>query len=40
MIKIDIDETIVNNFYNGVKGYIGKHLLYQIQKKIISQMKK
>ena len=22
MIKIDIDETIVNNFYNGVKGYI------------------
>ena len=26
MIKIDIDETIVNNFYNGVKEYIGKHL--------------
>jgi hypothetical protein len=26
MIKIDIDETIVNNFYNGVKKYIGKHL--------------
>ena len=26
MIKIDIDETIVNNFYNGVKEYIGQHL--------------
>ncbi len=26
MIKIDIDETIINNFYNGVKEYIGKHL--------------
>uniref|UniRef100_UPI0040482994 hypothetical protein n=1 Tax=Aliarcobacter sp. TaxID=2321116 RepID=UPI0040482994 len=26
MIKIDIEKTIVNNFYNGVKGYIGKYL--------------
>ena len=33
MIKIDIDETIVNNFYNGVKEYIGRHLFVSNQEK-------
>ncbi|KLD95861.1 hypothetical protein [Aliarcobacter butzleri] len=33
MIKIDIDETIVNNFYNGVKEYIGIHLFVSNQEK-------
>lgn len=33
MIKIDIDETIVNNFYNGVKEYIGRHLFVLNQEK-------
>ncbi|MDN5100535.1 hypothetical protein O8C83_06825 [Aliarcobacter butzleri] len=32
MIKINIDETIVNNFYNGVKEYIGKHLFSNAEK--------